>query len=175
MIITISGKLGSGKSTVARLVAKRLGFRHHSVGDFMRKKAAELNMTLAEYRKLCEKDRAFDVAADEWQQGLAREQDNFVIDSRLGFHFIPNSKKVFLDVDINEAAKRILNDKTRKNRPKTLKEQLKLVKQRQQSELKRYKKYYGINHYEKKNYDLIIDTTNLATEEIAGRIIDFVK
>ena len=37
MIIAISGKAGSGKSTIAKLVAKKLGLKHFSSGDFMLK------------------------------------------------------------------------------------------------------------------------------------------
>ena len=46
MIITISGIAGSGKSTVAKLLAKKLNCKHYSVGDFMRQIAKEKNIPL---------------------------------------------------------------------------------------------------------------------------------
>jgi len=33
MIITIAGEGGSGKSTVARILAKKLDYKHYSTGD----------------------------------------------------------------------------------------------------------------------------------------------
>ncbi|MFO8015868.1 MAG: AAA family ATPase, partial [Candidatus Woesearchaeota archaeon] len=48
MKITISGKPGSGKSTVARLVAERLGLNHYSLGDMQREVAREKCISMAE-------------------------------------------------------------------------------------------------------------------------------
>jgi cytidylate kinase len=41
MIITIAGTVGSGKSTVGRIIAKRLGLKHYSIGDLMREMAEQ--------------------------------------------------------------------------------------------------------------------------------------
>ena len=46
MIITISGKAGSGKSTVAKELAKQLNLQHFSIGDIMRKMAKEKNISV---------------------------------------------------------------------------------------------------------------------------------
>lgn len=182
MIITISGKPGSGKSTVAKLVAAKLGFRHYSTGEFFRKMAAEQKMSLIDFSKLCEKDRAFDIKTDKWQSNLGKKEDNFVIDARLGFHFIPRAKKIFLDITPEEAAKRIFSDKARfssikkaEEQPMTIYEELKLIKRRQKSERMRYKDYYCIDLYGKKNFDLVVDTTNLTIQEVVDKVIAFVK
>ncbi len=175
MIITISGRPGSGKSTVARIVSERLGFRHYSVGDFQRKRAAELKLSLADYGELCERNRSYDLEADGWQKKLGEKEDNFVIDARIGFHFIPNSKKVFLDVDAKEAAKRVFNDRKRLQEARSVEEEMALSEQRQNSEINRYEKYYGVNPYKKENYDLVIDTTHLSVKEVVDKIISFAK
>ena len=36
MKITISGPIGSGKSTVSKILAAKLGYKHYSIGGFMR-------------------------------------------------------------------------------------------------------------------------------------------
>ena len=49
MIIAISGLHGTGKSTIARLLAERLGIVYYSTGQAFRDLAKEKNMSLEEY------------------------------------------------------------------------------------------------------------------------------
>lgn len=175
MIITISGIAGSGKSTVAKLLAKKLNYKHYSIGDFMRDMAKEKNITLLELSKLAEKDKAIDKELDKKQIELGKKQDNFVIDSRLGFHFIKNSKKIFLNVDLNEAAKRILKEKRKHESYKDIQESAEKIKTRIKSENKRYKEYYNIDYQNKTHYDIIIDTTDIKPEEIVKDILKIIS
>ena len=57
----------------------------------------------------------------------------------------------------------------------TQKEVLKYNQKREQSDIKRYKKYYGLNYKNKKNYDLIIDTTSKNPKQIIKRILQKIK
>ncbi|PIN81309.1 cytidylate kinase, partial [Candidatus Woesearchaeota archaeon CG10_big_fil_rev_8_21_14_0_10_32_9] len=66
MKITISGNLGSGKSTVAKMLAKDLGYSHYSTGDFMRKMAEERGITLLELGKIAENDSSIDYELDDY-------------------------------------------------------------------------------------------------------------
>ena len=100
MIITISGALGSGKSTVAKILVQKFNLKHYSTGDFMREIAVKRGITLLELSKLAETDKSIDEELDERQIKLGEEEDNFIIDARLGWHFIPNSIKIFLDVTL---------------------------------------------------------------------------
>ena len=175
MIITISGTPGSGKSTVAKLLAKKLNFKHYSSGEFMRDMAEEKNMGLLNLIRLAEKDRSIDEEIDQRQIGLGRTKDNFVIDSRLGFHFIPKSKKIFIDADFEERAKRIFCDTIRKEHNVNLKSTKQNIRIREISEKKRYKKYYELDPYKKSNYDLVIDSTNKTSEQVVEEIIKFLK
>ncbi len=74
MIITISGIAGSGKSTVAKLLAKRLGYRHYSIGDFMREMAKERKVSLLELSKEAEKGHSIDKELDEKQRELGKKK-----------------------------------------------------------------------------------------------------
>jgi cytidylate kinase len=170
MIITISGIAGSGKSTVAKLLAQKLNYRHHSIGDFMREIAKERNLTLLELSKQAETDKTIDQELDKKQIELGKKEDNFVIDSRLGFHFIPNSKKIFLEVDIKEAAKRILNEKRQHEQYRDIEDSVEKIKTRISSEDKRYQEYYKIDYHDKQNYDIVIDTTNLDVNGVLSAI-----
>ncbi len=173
MIITIAGEAGSGKSTVASLVADKLKYKHYSVGDLMRQIARKRKLTLLEVSRLAEKSRDIDEELDDMQAGLGKNEDNLVFDSRLGWHFIPDSFKVFLKVDPPEGARRIYSDSKRKGEEinRNLKETLENIKKRKASELKRYHEYYDLNPYDPKHYDLVIDTTNSIPEKTAEKIL----
>ncbi|MEM3370913.1 MAG: cytidylate kinase family protein [Candidatus Woesearchaeota archaeon] len=175
MIITISGVAGSGKSTVGRILAQKLGLRYYSVGDLRRKMAEQMGITLEELNRLGEENDFTDKSVDEYQKELGSKEDNFVIDGRLSFFFIPNSVKVFLDVSDEEAARRIMKDKRTAEEFKSFKEALKGIRRRNESDALRYKKYYGVNVYDKKNFDLVINTDKIPAEEVADRIIRFLK
>lgn len=170
MKITISGNLGSGKSTIAKELAKK-GFNKYSTGDFMRKLAKDRGMTLLELSKIAETDKSVDEEIDNMTKSL-RKEDNFVIDSRLAFHFIPESFKVFLKVNYDEAAKRIFNDVRPEEKENTSLEQTqKNIARRTESEKKRYKEYYGMDYTEEKHYDLVVDTNNKTVEEVLREVL----
>ena len=176
MIITITGCLGSGKSTVAKILSQKLGLKHYSTGDFWRQIAKERGTDVLGLNKMAEKDRSIDDEMDNRQEKLGKKEDNFIIDARLAWHFIPHSIKIFLDVTDEESARRISQDTPRVSEDKvSYQETLKKIKERRESEVKRYKELYNINYYDKKNYDLVVDTTNIPAEKVAEKILEFLK
>ena len=58
---------------------------------------------------------------------------------------------------------------------KNIKELIKKIKQREQSERKRYKELYKIDYHDKKLYDLMIDTTKLSVKEVIEKIMESLK
>lgn len=175
MKISVSGVVGSGKSSVSKLLAKRLGFEYFSIGKIMRMMAKKRGISLMELSKLSESDDSVDKELDEIQIEIGKTRDNFVIDSRLGFHFIPDSVKVFLDVSIDEAAKRVFYDKRRDEKYKSLEEAKKSVVERINSERKRYLNYYGIKFEDKENFDIVVDTSKKSINEVASEILEKLK
>ena len=180
MIITISGLPGSGKSTVAKILSEKLGYKRYYMGEMRREAARKRGMTIEEFNKLGEKDFATDKTVDDLLVKIGKEVDNIVVEGRTAFHFIPNSIKIFLDVDLKEGARRIFEEKRKSNERNekptaSVEEELALIKERMESDEKRYMKYYGFKTYDKKNYDLVIDTTKLTPEQAAEKILEFVK
>ncbi len=180
-IITIAGKLGSGKSTTARLVAEKLGYPHHSGGDFMRAMATTRGITLKELGELAQTDETVDTEIDKAQKEFIENNDSFVIDSRLGWFFAPDSFKVFLTLPNNVASSRVLADWQReaKNRmsdtsivPKTLEDVEVSLSKRLSSERERYLKYYKIeNQEDASHFDLVVDTEKNNPEQVAEIIV----
>ncbi|MDD5031546.1 MAG: cytidylate kinase family protein [Patescibacteria group bacterium] len=181
MIISISGASGSGKSTVAKKLAKKLNWPRYYMGGIRRELAKKRGLTLAEYNKFGEKDPVTDLEVDKYQKKLGQTKDNFIIEGRTSWHFIPHSLKIYLDVDEKVSAKRIfkeLKGKHSRNEDKNLEtvaDVLKSQRIRKESDKKRYKKYYKIDVYNKKNYDFILDTTGSNKKQVFNKIYDFVK
>lgn len=165
MIITICGKPGSGKSTVARYLAKKLHYRFVSIGDQARKIAAGMGISIVELSKRAEKDKKIDRMIDSFHLKY-KNKDNIVMDSRIAFYFFPKSLKIFLNVSPEIAAKRILSAKRSTEKEKTFREALKEVKKRFQVDRKRYKKYYNIDIYDFRNYDIAIDTSKIGINDM---------
>lgn len=176
MIITISGKAGSGKSTIAKLLSEKLKLKHYSIGDLMRAMAAEKEMALLELNKLAENDKSIDFELDSKLKELGKSKDNFVVDGRLTAFFIPNADvRAFLNADDKVRAERILKDKRQQEKSKSLKETIAIIKKREESEKRRYKKYYGVNYLDQKLYNYLIDTTNMTPNHVVEKIVKFVK
>lgn len=175
MIITISGVPGSGKSTIAKILSEKLKIKRFSVGDFRRQQAKDKRMSIEEYNKLGEKDRITDSEADEWQIELGKKEDNFIIDGRLSYHFIPNSIKIFLDVKPEIGAERIMLEKRQEEKMSDNKEAIKQWRNRYNSDKKRYKKYYNLNPYDKSQYDFYLDTTHLSIPETTEEVLKFIN
>jgi cytidylate kinase len=171
MIITISGKAGSGKSSVAKEISKRLNLKHYSVGDVMREMAKEKGVSLLELNKQAEKDPRIDKELDDRLIKLGKTEDNFVIDGRLTAFFIPHAQfRVFLDADENTRAERILNAQRKDEKHASLKETMANIEKRETSEKKRYKEYYDVDYSDPKLYTSIIDTKPLGLLEVVDRI-----
>ncbi|MCB9361937.1 cytidylate kinase family protein [Candidatus Woesearchaeota archaeon] len=163
MRITVGGTPGSGKSTIARKLADKLHLTRYYMGQIFRDCAKEKGMTLTEYLELGETDPHIDREVDEYQKRLSSE-DNIIVEGRTSFFFIPDSIKVFVKADIEEAARRIHHDKSGTRNEgdlDSLEKTLQEVRRRIRTDTKRYQKYYGIDVYDPRHFDIIIDTTAL--------------
>ena len=172
-IITISGNGGSGKSTIANLLADKLKYKCYFMGDIMRKIASENNMDIVTFQELLKNNPQYDHKVDDMILDLSRNDEETIFVSRTAWHFIPDSYKIYLYVSEDEAARRIFNDKVRINEKKydTLDEAKQFSIRRNQLEIDRYKNIYGIDVSNKENYDLVLDTSNMKIEEVLEKII----
>ena len=181
----MAGGLGSGKSVTAKIVAEKLGYPHYSGGDFMRKMAEKRGVSLPDLGKMAETDASIDKEIDAMQKEFMDTNDSFVIDSRLGWFFAPDSFKVFLEIDADTAAQRVLADlqnktENRKNEVSSVLTTAEEVKSNQSkrvaSERERYLEYYGIkDHYDKNHFDFSVDTKNIPPEVVADKILEAYK
>ncbi|MFH1399560.1 MAG: (d)CMP kinase [Candidatus Woesearchaeota archaeon] len=174
MIITISGLAGSGKSTVAKLVAQKLGCNHYSAGDLQRELANEHNLTIKQWGELEARDEKYDKMVDDRTVILGKTKDNFVMDGWLAPKFIPHSIKVFLTGEEKVRAQRRLNHKRQEEQFTDINQTIIDMRERIKCNRERWLRYYNYDLLDERNYDFVIDTTNLSKEEVAQKILDFV-
>jgi len=177
-LITLSGKPGSGKSSTADSVAEMLGYTRYSLGDYVREETQKRKITLGEFNKLAEKDPDIDFKIDEKLRQL-REAKDVVIDARLGFYWIPESFKVYLELSGDLAIARIFKDANMNTlRQKSGEGSVSMddvydqVEERMQSERVRFKKLYSVNPYSIEHFDLVIDTARHSPQTVALTIFD---
>ena len=182
MIVTISGLPGSGKSTLAKNLAKELGLKHYSAGGLLREIAKERGLSLIQLHEAMDHDTAVDEELDRRTAELAEKEDDFVIDGRIAWHFVPHSIKLFVKIDLKVAAERVFRDtKAGKEERGTegenisVKHTMENMKQRIEMNEARYKKLYGIDFLKEENYDLVLDTSNCPAEETLEKALAFVK
>ena len=175
MIITISGKNGSGKGTVAKLLAEKLGYKHISIGGLRREVAHSMGLTISEFDilwELPENKEKFDLQYEKYQKELD-VNDGVILDSRMWFYCQPKSFKLFLDVSDDEAARRIFGDKSRIGDEYTSLEAVKQATiQRNANNERRYKELYGVDITDMSNFDLVVDTTGKDPHQVADEIIE---
>lgn len=173
-IISLAGELGAGKTTVTNLIQEKLKYPIHRNGEYFRKLAAQNNMSVTEFNEYVEKHPEIDMQIEKSARQAADNNDKLIIDARLGWYAVPESFKVYMTVDIEEAAKRAFNDPNRKKTENfnTIEEQKQDIQKRFNLENERYFNLYGIHKEDKANYDFIIDTTKISKEEVAQKIIE---
>lgn len=181
MIISISGFHGSGKSTIAEMLAKKLNWPRYYMGGLRREAALKRGMTLAEYNKLGETDPSTDLEVDNYQKELGEKEDNFIIEGRTSWHFIPHSLKIYIDVNHKIGAERIFKSLQKENNRNedcglnTLEDVVKSVEERYKSDKLRYKKYFNIDVYDLKNYDFVINTDKISIDQVFENVYSFIK
>lgn len=172
MIITISGIPSSGKSTIAKMLAQSLGWERRSIGDIIKEMAGtqHINEFYIELEKNPELEKKIDLEQKKWGE----EGDNFIIEGRTSFKFMPRDKSynVFFNLSLEEAAERAYsryleqkgNSLNISSKYSSKRDALKKVKERMMVENKRYKQLYGIDHLDMKHYDLVLDASGTKQE-----------
>lgn len=174
MQIAFSGKLGSGKSTVCAILKEKYGYEIYSTGTIQRRVAEEMGITTLELNKRMSEDPSLDHIIDDAVVKLSRERagDKLIYDSRMAWHFAENTFKVYMYVDPTVAAKRVMAaDRGNVEKYESIHEAREMLIARSLEENKRFKDIYGVDNFNYRNYDLIIDSTSATPEQIADAIV----
>lgn len=165
--ITVTGDPGSGKSTFAHAVVERTGYRLITTGNIFRQLAAEMGISITQLNELAEKQAEIDHKVDDFLISLNDTTENMVLDSRMAWHFVKNTLKIRLTVDPDVAVSRIFKD-TADLREKfdSMDQAIEEIDRRKKSEILRYKTLYGVDIGDEANFDLVINTSYKAPQDI---------
>ena len=176
MHITITGKLGSGKSTVAKKLVELYGFEIFSTGAILRAAAAERGMDVLELNKelsaKLDSDRSMDDLIDNTTIRVAseRKDDKLIFDSRMAWHFVPDSFKVFVTVEPRVAAERVMKDPRPGEPAEDVDELCAELVERSKVEQSRFMQLYGVDYYDYNNFNLVVDSSRRTPDEIVALI-----
>lgn len=173
-IISIAGDLSSGKTTVTKLMQDSLGYEIYRNGEYFRKLAVDMGMSVTEFNEYVKEHPEIDRQIEQSAKEYAASHENLIIDARLGWYAVPESFKIYLRVDTDEAAKRAFGDPNRKKSENfaTVEEQKADLIKRFNLENERYFNLYGVHKEDMSNYDFVLDTTHLTPEEVNQKILE---
>ena len=170
VLITISGLPGSGKTTVARWVARDLGLEHVYAGNIFRRQAEANRLTLAEYVARAETDPSIDRELDRQMEARAAQGDA-VLEGRLAAFMADRAGvpalRVFLEASEDVRAARISG-----REGGAAAERLCEIQAREASDHRRYLDLYGVDYHDHARYDLVMETDRRTPEEIAQAIVE---
>lgn len=182
MIITITGKPCSGKGTVGKLFAEKYNFEYLCTGDIFRHFTKEFGYdNILDFQTNNDKIKEIDFLVDNktTEIGKTRLEDNIIFDSRLAWYFIPDSFKVFIDIDWQTAGERLLSANRSNEKVETTEQAIKILKDRWKAENDRYIELYNTSNLDLNNYDYIISSKDKTPEEIVeelhNKYIEFVS
>lgn len=173
-ILTVSGLIGSGKTSVCRELSALTGWRVVSAGTILRRMAEDRGLSVIELNEIAKTDKSIDKLIDDQLIALRDSSESLIVDSRLAWHFIPNSYKVHLIVDTSIAANRVFNAQRSDESYATPEAAYAANAQRQTIENERFKQYYGIDCEDQSNYDLILDSSAMLPAELAAKMFEAV-
>lgn len=171
IIIALSGFHGTGKSTIARDLSREFGLRIISSGMVFRKIAEERNLTLEELSKLAEKSPDIDLIIDNRLKKLVLE-GNAIADALLSGWMLKDIAdiKIWLKSPLEIRIRRIAE---RENRG--YEEVFYETVLREESEKRRFKKYYEIDLENLSIYDFVISTYPYSYDSVKKVIFGIVK
>lgn len=171
MQITISGDIGSGKSTVGNYLAKKLNAELIDCGQLYRDYAATKGFDVLQQN--IHGKNTIDKMIDARIEELGRGDKSRVYVSRTAWHFIPNAVHIYLSVNPVTAAKRILLRKSNNEEHSSLEDVLHYNEKRIMTEDARYEKMYGITREQQlKSANIIMCIGNRSIDEVCEALYD---
>lgn len=172
IVVCISGMAGTGKSTLAKKLAKKYGLRYYSGGDALKALAAEEGYNSSKrgwwespeglsFLKRRENNLEFDKSVDDKLLEYA-QQGRVLLDSWTMPWLLKTGFKIWLVASVQKRAERIA-----KRNKIPIKEATQMLKEKEARTKIIYKKLYGFTLGEDfEPFNLVLDTDNLTAREV---------
>ncbi len=176
MILVISGLHGTGKSTIAKMIAKELNIEHHSSGDLFRKLAQQKQMSLQDFSVYAIDHPEIDLELDQMTKELAESGKSMIFDGQVAPYILGDLADYCI---LLKCAKDVRLERMRQRDNVTLDKIIEETQKRESVERQRFIDLYGIDILDGglilANFDLILDVTNLNIQEVFDVVINAVK
>lgn len=173
IVVTLGGLPGSGTTTAAELLAKKLKVPWTNGGNIFRKLAAEKGMGLNEFGIFAERNQEIDRELDNRLIEILKD-GNIILESRLAgahaHHDGIRSLRVWLHASLVTRVERIM-----KREGGELDQLIEETLERQRSERARYLEYYDLDYEDLDHYSLIINSGENWPEQIVHIIMESLK
>jgi CMP/dCMP kinase len=166
-LITITGDVGSGKSTAAKIIAASLEYEYISTGMMQREIAGRRGVTTLQLNEASMDNSQVDDEIDSYVIRLGTEGRLLVLDSRMAWHFVGESFKVFIAVDPYIGARRVLDDRRSEEVHRDITDAVRNNLRRKELEDKRFAKLYGVRCDALENFDVVVDSTWVTPQRVA--------
>lgn len=163
MIIAIAGFVGSGKTTLGKALAERLGYR--LVSPSFKDLAEKEGISLMEFQKRAEKDSNIDLKFDEYVKAEA-SKGNCVITTWLGPWMTDADLRIWLFAPLEVRAKR-----TAERDGVSVKEAAEHIKKREEQNRKRYLKLYNVDIFDTSIFDVSFNSAKFSPMEMAETVV----
>ena len=170
MIITVGGLAGSGTTTAADVLSKKLDIPFVSAGNIFRDMAKEKGMSLLEFSKFAEDNTAIDIELDKRQVEIAKKSENLILEGRLSAHFVDADLRIWLLAPLYIRAERVCNRES-----KSMEQAEEEIRIREESEALRYLDIHNIDINNLDIYDLILNTKRIDPVSISKIILTTLK
>ena len=173
-MICISGNIAVGKTEVAEKLSKMLNYSLYKASTAFRQLARDNNMDLVTFNDYVKSNPDIDKNIEAKTQEVIENNNEIIIDARLGFFLSQNAFKVYMVANEDVAAERLFEASKKRGKEEeytSVDEAKNAIKIRETSEQERYIKLYNVDIHNLDNYDYVIDTTNLSSDEVASKII----
>lgn len=173
MHISVTGCLGSGKSTVCKLLADKHELLLYSTGTIHRNIALSEGLTTLQMNERLKDDSSLDNMIDFAVRDISHQEkaNTIIFDSRMAWHFAEDSFKVYITADSLIAATRVYDaQRGKEEHYNNVQEAQHKLYQRSQLEKTRFMDKYSVDYFDYNNYHLIIDSTYLTPEQVCELI-----
>ncbi len=169
--IVISGGIGTGKSTLARNLAKALKWEMISSGEWFRRWHQEQGISL-DHPDMVPRD--VDEQLDYGLQIKMRNEEGIVFESHLGGWLaqdIPTTFKVLCTAEWDT-----MIDRAAKRDGMSFLEEERFAKKRGETLAKKFMKLYKVKDtFDPKYFDLVVNTTTLTPDEVLLSVLEKIK
>lgn len=162
MVITITGDICTGKSSIGKELANRLSLKYFSAGSIYRRLSSRTGLSVLDTFASSSKD--IDIKVNELIRRLGHE-GNYVIDARTGYKECPNSFKILLKA----------SEDSRNERLKDRGESKEDADRRFKVEKEKFKDLLDTDIANEDNYDLVLYTTGKTVKESVDIILENLK